>query len=333
MKRQNSDDMPHPSCAVARGRFLFLALATTALATPAAAGPPEAAPEVPADAPDEPDEPDEGVAAARELEASLHYQTGAITLPCGKAAVALPEGYRYLDRADTDRVLQWWGNPPDPGTEGMIVPPDGLFGEDGWAIVMEYSDDGHVDDADAASIDYDALLAQMKRGVIATNRERERLGLSTAELIGWAEPPHYDQQTRKLYWAKEIAFAELDETTLNYAVRVLGREGVLELNAVATTRQLARVAPTMTQVLGFSDFTDGNRYTDYQPGTDRDAGYGIAALVAGGAVATKFVASKGFWAALIAAKKLLLAIAVAIGAAVKAMWSRLRRLGGNTRDA
>ncbi|MBZ0234895.1 MAG: DUF2167 domain-containing protein [Deltaproteobacteria bacterium] len=29
--------------------------------------------------------------------------------------------------------------------------------------ILQYTDDGHVDDSDAASIDYDALLSQMKR--------------------------------------------------------------------------------------------------------------------------------------------------------------------------
>lgn len=279
-------------------------------------------------------EEEDAEAALRELEASLRYQTGAIHLPCGKADLALPEGYRYLGAEDTDRVLQMWGNPPSPGTEGMIIPPGpGVLEEDGWAVILEYTDDGHVDDADAASIDYDALLAQMKRASAENNRERERLGLATGDLIGWAEPPHYDQASKKLYWAKELAFSGSDENTLNYAVRILGREGVLELNAVARIRHLATVKPAMTEMLGFSDFTPGNRYADYQPGVDRDAGYGVATLVAGGAVATKIVTSKGFWAVLLAAKKFLIVIALAIGGLVKVLWSRLRGAGSSAEHA
>ncbi|MCA9677295.1 MAG: DUF2167 domain-containing protein [Kofleriaceae bacterium] len=272
-------------------------------------------------------------AEARELDASLHYQTGTIRLPCGKAELALPDGYRYLDPADTDRVLQSWGNPPDDTTEGMLVPAGASLVDDGgWAVVLGYLDDGHVDDSDAASIDYDALLVQMKRDAAADNEERARLGIATGELLGWAEPPHYDRATRKLYWAKEIQFEGNDATTLNYAVRVLGREGVLELNAVATTAQLADVRPAMAQMLAFSDFTDGNRYTDYVPGSDRSSGYGVAAVVAGGVVTAKAVGTKGFVAILIAAKKILLAIGLAIAGFFKAIWSRLRRLTGR-RDA
>jgi uncharacterized membrane-anchored protein len=25
-------------------------------------------------------------------------------------------------------------------------------------------------------------------------------------LMGWAEPPHYDSSSKKLYWAKELGF-------------------------------------------------------------------------------------------------------------------------------
>ena len=276
----------------------------------------------------------EAEAAIREFDASLRYQTGAIQLPCGKAALALPDGYRYLGAEDTDRVLQMWGNPPSPSTEGMIVPPGmGVLEDNSWAVVLEYTDDGHVDDADAASIDYDALLSQMKQASAEENRERKRLGLATAELLGWAEPPHYDQVSKKRYWAKDLAFSGDAENTLNYAVRILGREGVLELNAVARTRELATVKPAMNEMLGFSDFTAGNRYADYQPGVDRDAGYGVATLVAGGAVATKIVTSKGFWALLLAAKKFLIVIALAIGGAFKVLWSRLRGAGSNTQSA
>ena len=41
-------------------------------------------------------------------------------------------------------------------------------------------------------------------------------------------------------------------------------------------------APT---ILGMVDFTDGNRYADFKPGTDKVAAYGIAGLIAGGVLA------------------------------------------------
>jgi len=265
-------------------------------------------------------------AAMRAFEESLTFRTGTIDLPCGKAQLALPDGYRYLGPADADKVLQAWGNLPQPDTEGMVVAAEvSLFADATWAVIVEYSDHGHVDDSDAASTDWNELLAQMKMTANQNNVERRKLGLATAQLIGWAEPPHYDRATHKLYFAKELFFEGNDGNTVNYAVRVLGREGVLELNAVAPTAGLDTVKREMAKLLEFADFTAGNRYTDYRKGVDRNSGYGVAAVVAGGAVAAKVVGSKGFWAILLAAKKLILAGLIAIGVAINSLWSRLAR--------
>jgi uncharacterized membrane-anchored protein len=65
----------------------------------------------------------------------------------------------------------------------------------------------------------------MQEQAAATNDERRRQGYATVRLIGWAAPPHYSRQSHKLYWAKELAFSDESEHTLNYNVRVLGRRG------------------------------------------------------------------------------------------------------------
>ena len=52
----------------------------------------------------------------------------------------------------------------------------------------------------------------------------------------------FDSAQKKLYWAKELRFDGSPETTLNYNLRILGREGVLVLNAVAEVSQLSEVA-------------------------------------------------------------------------------------------
>ena len=60
-----------------------------------------------------------------QFEQSLHFQTGEIKLKDGLATLRLPPEFRYLNPADTERVLtQAWGNPKGDGTLGMIVPSD-----------------------------------------------------------------------------------------------------------------------------------------------------------------------------------------------------------------
>jgi len=229
--------------------------------------------------------------AADEKEApppELHYQTGDIVLPNKVATLHLNGDYRYLDPKETEKLLVAWGNPPEAAkdTEGAVVPTAvNPFEDQGWAVVLSYADDGHVDDSDARKIDYTELMSDMKKSTRERNEEREKAGYGKVDLIGWATEPRYDSSTHKMYWAKELQADGASENTLNYAIRVLGRKGVLELNAVAGMDQLGMIKQQMPAVLALTNFTDGNKYTDFNASTDKVAAYGLAALVAGGIAA------------------------------------------------
>ena len=267
------------------------------------------------------DEESENMAAVRAFEASLTYQTGDVVLGDGKAVLHVPETFGYLDPQETDRVLQAWGNPASPGTWGMLVPAGGaVLAPETWAVVVTYKDDGHVDDEDAADIDYDDVLADMRDSTKEENDARQAAGYAPVNIVGWAEPPHYDPATHKIYWAKELAFGG-EGTTLNYAVRALGREGVLEFNAVATMDQLAIIKEPMELIQAFAEFQPGNRYEDFNDETDRTASYGLAALVAGG-VAAKSGLFKGLIAALIAGKKFVILGIAGLGVFLKKVLSK-----------
>ncbi len=83
-------------------------------------------------------------------------------------------------------------------------------------------------------------------------------------------------------WAKDLLFSDAGGAhTLNYDMRVLGREGVLSVNFIAPAEALDEVRAIAADVLAVPDFTEGHRYADYQKG-DKTAGYGVAALIAGG---------------------------------------------------
>ena len=254
--------------------------------------------------------------------ASLKYQSGTVSLRNGLATLNLPAGYRYLDPDQAQRLLvEGWGNPPGDKPLGMIVPADlNPMTDEGWGVIITYVEDGYVEDDDAAKIDYDALLTEMQASTREENTEREKAGYPSMELVGWAERPHYDAAAHKLYWARELKVGGFDAHTLNYDVRVLGRQGVLSLNAVAGMSQLPAVQRDMQGVLGFVEFNEGNRYADFSDG-DKVAAYGIGALVAG-----KVAAKAGFFkiilAALLAAKKLVVVAVVALGAFISRLLGR-----------
>jgi uncharacterized membrane-anchored protein len=161
----------------------------------------------------------------------------------------------------------------------------------------------------------------MQEGTKAANEERKKQGYPGMQLAGWAEPPHYDKAAHKLYWAKDLLNEDSDHHGLNYNIRVLGREGVLVLNAVADMGQLAQIKTEMQKVTAFTNFTAGNRYADFNDKTDKVAEYGIAALVAGG-VAAKLGLFGKLVALLLAFKKLIVVAVAAVGSAV---WKFFKR--------
>lgn len=251
------------------------------------------------------------------LESSLRYKTGDVVVGDDLATLHLTGQQRYLGPEDTAKVLVAWGNPPGGESLGMVL-PDQLspFDKESWAVLVSYTEDGHVEDNDAKEIDFSETLTEMKQDTEDSNEERQKQGYPVTHLVGWAEPPHYDSTARKLYWAKELDFVGSPEHTLNYDIRVLGRKGVLELSAIASLSQLPVVKAEMPKVLGSVEFNAGSRYADYKPGVDSLAAYGIGALVAG-KVAAKVGLFKVIVAALIASKKLLVAGGIALAMFVK----------------
>jgi uncharacterized membrane-anchored protein len=227
------------------------------------------------------------------------------------ATLHLGTRYRYLDAGETEKMLVAWGNQPGSETQGAIVPADvEPFSETGWAVILTYQDDGHVDDSDARDIDYDDMLKDMKKETESDNSARKSAGYEPVHLVGWAETPHYDGANKKLYWAKELNFEGSEAHTLNYDVRVLGREGVLSMNAVAGIGQLDQIRRGMRPLIDVAEFNEGYRYAEYDAKTDKLAKYGLGALIAGG-VAAKLGLFGKLLAFIIAAKKVLIAGAVA----------------------
>lgn len=245
--------------------------------------------------------------------ATLKPQHGNITLPSGIANLQLNNEFYYLSPEDTERLLtEGWGNPPGFKTLGMIIPTAvSPLAANGWGVIISYKNDGHISDDDAAKIDYADLLKQMKADDEEENQERRKQGYAGLTLLGWAEPPSYDQATHKMYWARELKAEDADQTTLNYSIRVLGREGVLELNAVAAMADLQTIKQETPKILAFTNFTDGNRYADYDATTDKLAPYGLAALVAGGVAAKAGLFAK-IGVALLAFKKFIIIGLVAL---------------------
>ncbi len=242
----------------------------------------------------------------------LVFETGKVVVGEDLATIDLPQGFKYLQKRGAREVVEkFWGNPPNPTLLGLILPKgESLLGKKSWAIIVSFEEDGYVSDDDAGSMDFDEMLTQIQEGEVEVNKRRKKLGYQTVHLVGWGEKPHYDAKSKKLFWAKELAFEGEEEHILNYNVRCLGRRGVLVLNAVSTMDRLKDVAEGSKAILSKVEFKKGNRYSDYVSG-DKLAAYGIGALIAG-----KLLLKAGLF-------KLLLKPLIVVGAVVIGLLAKL----------
>ncbi|BDD02964.1 DUF2167 domain-containing protein [Aureibacter tunicatorum] len=216
------------------------------------------------------------------INSSFNFKRGVVDIGDGLAQLNLPEGFKYLDEEQSKHVLtELWGNPPSE-TLGMIFPESSFpVGDFEYAVEISYAEDGYVDDEDAESIDYDELLADMQSDIEDSNPSRKEQGYPAYELVGWAASPYYDAENKKLHWAQELKFEGSDINTLNYNIRILGRKGYLVLNAIGDIEALKAVDRDSERILASVDFSDGNKYSDFNPDIDKVAAYGIGGLVAG----------------------------------------------------
>lgn len=231
------------------------------------------------------------------------------------ASIRVPGGYRYLDGADTRKLMLKMENPVSDREVGLIAPVSLQ-----WFIVFEYDDCGHVKDDEKTNLDADAILKSLQEGTEAGNEERKQHGWPPLELIGWQKPPFYNEATHNLEWATQTR----SEGSLgfNHNVRMLGRTGVMEATLVGGQGHYEEQIPLLAKLLDGFKFTSGNGYAEFRSG-DKIAQYGLTALITGGAaaVALKTGLFGKLWkfAALIFIKawKLLVVALVAVGVMFK----------------
>lgn len=265
--------------------------------------------------------PEEEVSAAEQayyqaLEA-LNWVKGPTTVDvAGNSQLAIPEGYMFLDAANTDKYLELTQNIPS-GEEVMVAPQD-LH----WAAYFSFDDEGYVKDNE--EIDGAALLKTMKEGQADANAERRRRGWDELHIIDWAVPPSYNSSNKRLEWATLLESS--GSRNVNFSTKVLGRRGHTSVILVSDVEGLPDARPELETVLAGYTFKQGDRYADWVPG-DKVAEYGLAALVLGGAAA--IATKKGFWAVLggffAAGWKFILPAVVAVGAGMRKLFGNKSR--------
>ena len=208
------------------------------------------------------------------------WQSGPTTAYLGEdlAEIRIPDGYMALDRAETQRLMEYLENPVNGSEVGTIAPDS----EDvNWFVVFEWDEIGYVEDDDHAEIDAGALLDSIREGTEAANAMRRERGWAEMQIVGWEESPHYDTDTQNLTWA--VRGRSQGQDNVNRIVKILGRRGVMTATLVTDPHLLTVASVESDQLLADFAFRPGNTYAEFIPGTDRLAEIGLSALIVGGA--------------------------------------------------
>jgi uncharacterized membrane-anchored protein len=197
----------------------------------------------------------------------------------GVAKIAIPKGYRFTHGSGTSRVLELFGNLPQPSASGMLTTEG--FGP--W-IIFGYDDSGHVKDDEKNDINADELLALRREGLAESNKVRKERGIHELAILGWAMPPRYNDVTKTLEWAVRIQSLDgRGGESVNYETRLLGRTGSMKVQLVCGPAEFQPLLTEFQKVMGGFSYVEGQRYAEFRKG-DKIAEYGLTALVAGAGV-------------------------------------------------
>jgi len=252
----------------------------------------------------------------------LEWQEGPLFCNLGNniAKVEIDEYYLFLDGRNTRDFMMNIGNPTSGMELGTILP--GYEGADSWFIVFEYEDIGYVSDIDKNNIDANAILKSVKEGTEIGNKRRIENGFSPLYVKGWYNKPYYDDKTNNLTWA---ILAESDGTPIvNHNIRFLGRGGVMSVSLVTDPKALDNAIGETEPILETFTYKQGKRYFEFIDG-DKVAGYGLTALIAGGAgaAAAKLGLFAKLWKIILKLWFLVVAVIIAVFNSIKNFFSKI----------
>jgi uncharacterized membrane-anchored protein len=152
---------------------------------------------------------------------------------------------------------------------------------DPWSeIIFMWSDSGHVTMDDWADLDADALIAQIRTSTSEANKDRVSAGMSTITTVDWLQKPMLNRGLQTVFLTTD-GTDSTGEHHINAIALKLGRTGYQRIVWIASPEQYKSQENLLLTATSNHWYQPGARYTDFVEGTDRTAGYGVAALVAG----------------------------------------------------
>ena len=228
----------------------------------------------------------------------------------GQAELPVPEGFVATNGDGSRTILRLFDNLTGDNEVGMFAPAS--FD---WFVTFDWDAIGYVKDDEKDKLDAKAMLKSMQENNEEANKIKKERGMSTLSLVGFDVAPNYNPETNNLEWALRLKDDASGGESVNYNVKVLGREGVMVVTLVCDPSELTGVLPEFRKHLAAFSFVEGHKYAEFKKG-DRIAKVGLSALVVGGGLAV--AAKTGLLKKLI---KPLIFVVVAAGAWLKKLFT------------
>jgi hypothetical protein len=201
---------------------------------------------------------------------SLRWVHGPTLAKVGtEAELNLGQGLVFLESSDIKKFLIWSGRGVSPKVVSVAAPENFA-----WWAVFKFDEIGYVEDRGRDALDADIMLTSVRR---STEDYGDRHKLRTLSVVGWIEPPHYDEATHNLQWMLKDQDQKGGIMT-DYNTVYLGRRGTMTVELLASRGVFeSSLAPFKELLHGFS-FMSGHEYRAHADG-DRTAERGLADLV------------------------------------------------------
>jgi len=151
-----------------------------------------------------------------------------------------------------------------------------------WFVLFQFQESGYVKDDDKDDLNQSKLLKEIQEGDEYANEYRRENGLEALYTVGWAIEPKYNELTNNLEWGLLLR-SESGQESVNYNTKLLGRNGIMNVTLVCDPADLNSILDAYQSVLVGHQYKPGKSYSEFQEG-DKIAEYGLAALIAGGAL-------------------------------------------------
>ncbi|MEO7729826.1 MAG: DUF2167 domain-containing protein [Kofleriaceae bacterium] len=226
------------------------------------------------------------------------------------AQIDLPAGMALFEQQAAQELMTKSGNSTHNVVAVIVPQVDNAT----WWVAIHASDDGYVEDNDADELDGTSMLANLKQGTLEQNKTRVTMGVPELFIDDWREAPRYQPALHHLVWG--INGHDSQGKVVNFSTRFLGRNGFLSVNLIDGPETIAQSQTQALAILTAVHFAPGFRYEDHV-GSDHSSGMGLKALVLGGTAVVLAKKTGILIAILLALKKGIIVIAVAVGAFFK----------------